>query len=422
MAGRIWIPPYKPLDVSTQAVPGGGYVMCFSDITAEAKARDELEAARAELEERVAQRTAELTAANASLARTTRDKSRFLAAASHDLVQPLHAARLFLSALDRTLVDHSLTGKINQSIAAAEQILRSLLDISRLEAAGIEPVAVPFSLRPMLRDVLDRFVPEATAKGLTLRLGAVEAVVEGDETMGRSIVQNLIANAVRYPQAGGVLVGVRRRGATTSIEAWDSGPGIPADDRKRIFAEFERLERGDDAGIGLGLAIVERTARLLGAPVSLRSEVGKGSRFSIALPLTDRPVRYVPTVASSPTGEQGASVLVVDDDPRVCEAMEAMLRARGHRPFVSRSAAAALEAVGPYDAALIDYQLGGDIDGLDLIAKLPVAACALGTAQRDPSVLRRADGAGVALLAKPLDPAALDDWFAAVLGKGRSRS
>ncbi|MFD1951845.1 PAS-domain containing protein [Sphingomonas arantia] len=395
-------------------MPGGGYVMCFSDVTAEAKARDVLESARIELEARVEQRTAELSAVNADLARATADKTRFLAAASHDLIQPLHAARLFTAALDRAVGGHPLAAKVDQSIVAAERLLRALLDISRLDSGGIVPVVRPFALRPLLREVLDGLAPRAAEKGITLRLACGDAVVASDGTMVRSIVQNLISNAVRYTARGGVVVGARRRGDGILIEVWDSGIGIPAADRQRIFGEFERLESGDDVGVGLGLAIVERTARLLGAPVTLTSQVGRGSRFAFTLPqAADAPVA-VPRAAPKRFA-RAATILVVDDDARVCEAMVAMLSARGHRVHVAGSAAAALAIGMPYDAALIDFHLGEEMDGLALIAALPAIPAALVTAEPGPALAQRAAACGVALLTKPLDPDAFDNWLAGAL-------
>ena len=395
-------------------MPGGGYVMCFSDVTAEARARDVLENARTELEARVEQRTAELSAVNADLARAMADKTRFLAAASHDLIQPLHAARLFTAALDRAVGGHALAAKVDQSIVAAERLLRALLDISRLDSGGIVPVVEPFALRPLLRDLLDGFAPRAAEKGLTLRLAAGDAVVASDATMVRSIVQNLIANAVSYTARGGVLVGARQRGGMVVIEVWDSGMGIPAADRQRIFGEFERLESGDDVGVGLGLAIVERTARLLGASVSLTSQVGRGSRFAFALPrATNAPVP-APPAQRTPVA-RAATILVVDDDARVCEAMDAMLTARGHHVLVAGSAQAALAVAKPYDVALIDFHLGGPTDGLALIAALPSIPAALVTAEPDPQLAPRAARHGIALLTKPLDPDAFDAWLAGAL-------
>jgi len=391
-------------------MPGGGYVMCFSDVTAEAEARAMLETARSELEARVAQRTAELSAVNADLARATADKTRFLAAASHDLIQPLHAARLFTAALDRELGGHPLAAKVDQSIVAAEQLLRALLDISRLDAGGIAPVVRPFALRAMVGDLLDGFAPQAAAKGLTLRLAPGDAVVASDATMVRSIVQNLVSNAVRYTERGGVVVGIRRRGGMAVVEIWDSGPGIPPEDRSRIFREFERLAQGDDVGVGLGLAIVDRTARLLGAPLALSSEVGRGSRFSLTLPIADAPAPSPPRLSRVTPVPTGRIILIVEDDARVCDAMAAMLRARGHCPVVARSAEEALAVTG-YDAALVDYHLGSGMDGLALIAAMEPGPAALVTAEPGPLLARRAAAAGVPLLAKPLDPAAFDAWL-----------
>ncbi len=396
-------------------MPRGGYVMCFSDVTAEAQARKLLETARIDLEARVAQRTAELSAVNADLARATADKTRFLAAASHDLIQPLHAARLFTAALDRELGGHPLAAKVDQSIVAAERLLRALLDISRLDAGGITPVVKPFALRPMLRDLIDGFDAQASDRGLRLGLASGDAVVASDATMVRSIVQNLVSNAIRYTARGGVLVGIRRRGAAVVIEVWDTGVGIPPEDRQRIFGEFERLDSGNDVGIGLGLAIVERTARLLGAELTLTSTVGRGSRFALTLPSA----KMAPPVVARPTARPvspaaGVRILIVDDDARVRDAMATMLRARGHAVVVAKDPAEAT-AAQPYDVALVDFHLG-DADGLALIAALPTCPAALVTADPDPALARRAAAQGVALLAKPLDPAALDTWLGAVVG------
>ena len=267
-------------------MPSGGYVMCFTDTTAEADALAAVERARDALEDRVAGRTAELVTANAALARATREKTRFLAAASHDLLQPLHAARLFTAALDRetgAAGETKLIGQIDRSIAAAENLLRTLLDISKLDSGGIVPQAVTFALRPLLAELIDGLTAQAFAKGIGLRLTEGDAVVSSDPVLLRSILQNLIGNAIRYTRSGGVLVGVRHRGANVRIDVIDSGPGIPPDKRAIIFREFERLDTGEDTGVGLGLAIVERTARLLDTPLGLVSRVGRGSRFSVTL-------------------------------------------------------------------------------------------------------------------------------------------
>lgn len=398
-------------------MPGGGYVMCFSDITAEAQALRAVETARAELERRVEARTRALSDANAALARATADKTRFLAAASHDLLQPLHAARLFTAALARGADDRArpLVERIDQSIAAADQLLRALLDISKLDAGGIVPVPTRFAVRALLHELVDSFADQARAKGLSLRLGAGDAVVATDRVLLRSIVQNLLGNAVRYTARGGVVIGVRRQGGLARIEVIDSGPGIAEDDRTRVFAEFERLATAEDAGLGLGLAIVARTASLLGAAVTLDSRVGRGSRFAVALPVapgtvTPEPVRAAP----EPIGS--LACLIVDDDPGVRTAMAALATSRGHGVRIAATVAQAVARVEGAAVAFVDHDLGGPVDGLALIAmlraKVPGLRAALVTADAGRALAEAAQAAGVAVLLKPLSGEAFDGWLA----------
>jgi signal transduction histidine kinase/Na+/proline symporter/CheY-like chemotaxis protein len=403
-------------------MPGGGYVMCFTDVTAEAEARAALEASRAQLEQRVAGRTADLSAANAALARATADKTRFLAAASHDLLQPLHAARLFSAALDRKLGEgeRPLLGRIDRSIDAAEQLLRTLLDISKLDAGGITPAPERFALRPLLAELADSFAPLAAEKGLRLRLGPGDAVVKTDRVLLRSIVQNFLANAVRYTHRGGILLGLRRAGRDVRIAVYDSGPGIPEADQARIFAEFERIAPRDEAGVGLGLAIVERTARLLGLPIAVASRPGHGSGFSITLPrVAER--RVATTVSgerSVADGDRPLRLLVADDDAAVCAAMGSFLAGLGDEVVVAREAAGALAAPGPFDAALLDLDLGTGMDGLALATtlreRMPGLPVAIVTASHGRDTAARAEAAGVTLFGKPADPARLTGWLVAV--------
>ena len=208
-------------------MPGGGYIMSFIDVTAERAAQDALAEANSGLETRVAKRTAELIEANAELERSalaleaarrqaetaTRDKTRFLAAASHDLLQPLHAARLFCAALsdDLTPTQRALAANIDKSLGAADQLRRSLLDISQLDAGGVRPRIERFDIGALIVELADEFRPSAEAKGLRLIAYPCAVEVETDATLLRSIVQNLLSNAIRYTQVGGVLVGCRKR-------------------------------------------------------------------------------------------------------------------------------------------------------------------------------------------------------------------
>jgi signal transduction histidine kinase/Na+/proline symporter/CheY-like chemotaxis protein len=399
-------------------MPDGGYVMCFTDITAEAEARDALVRARAELENRVVERTAELSEANEKLASAIADKTRFLAAASHDLLQPLHAARLFSAALQREVPDHAqqMLGRVDSSIAAANDLLRALLDISKLDAGGIVPHPTLFPVRRMLEELIESFEPLAAERGLTLRLGAGDALVEADRTLLRSIVQNFMSNAVRYTDKGGILVGVRRRGDKVRIEVFDTGPGIPPGKQRVIFREFERLGTNGEAGIGLGLAIVERTAPLVHGTVHLRSRPGRGSCFAVQLPLATGQVIVPELPVERITRAGGLRVLIVDDDLAICDAMASLLASRGHESVAMQSPLDALDLPGDFDVALVDFTLGDTMDGIDLADRLqahrPALRIALITADQSAGMRSRAAARCLPILPKPLAPNELDDWLA----------
>lgn len=399
-------------------MPRGGYVMSFTDVTAEEHALAELERARTELEMRVEERTRALRAANIALARADAEKTRFLAAASHDLLQPLHAARLFSAALARDLPKENagLLERLDRSIQSADMMLRALLDISKLDAGGVSPEQRPFALRPLLAELVDTMGPLAREKGLELRLGPGDATVRSDEGLLRSVVQNFLSNAIRYTATGGVIVGVRRRDGYARIDVIDTGPGIPENKRTVIFREFERLPNSVEGGIGLGLAIVDRIARLLGGFVSLNSVVGRGSRFSIALPLAEAAV--ISVLPAQPLRAEGAtaqSILVVDDDPTNCAALSSWLSALGHEVATASSPEAALAQDQGFDIALIDMDLGADMDGLSLIEALrrrsPRSRYALVTASREQDYAARAAAMGVPVLRKPVEPAELERWL-----------
>jgi len=394
-------------------MPGGGYVMSFSDITDDARVRSELERTLAELESRVADRTRELSEANQRLARATRDKTRFLAAASHDLLQPLHAARLFTAALERdpALPSVEPVKRIERAIVAAEELLRALLDISKLDAGGVQPKCETFALGPFISDIVEVVRPLAGAKGLELRVATLAGTVHTDPALLRSVVQNFLVNAVRYTPEGGVLVGVRQRGGELRIDVVDTGVGIPEDQREAIFAEFTRVGEVEAEGLGLGLAIADRIVRLLGGWIELASRVGRGSRFSVALPRHQgaAPVMTPAPAAGVPDGP--LTVLVVDNDPAIVEATSALLAAMGHRPRGAATIAQGLERAAGVDLVLADYRLDRGENGLDLVAALrrerPGLACAMITADADAELADRAAALGVAVLAKPVPPAAI---------------
>lgn len=404
-------------------MPDGGYVMCFTDATLEAETRDALERARADLENRVASRTAELSDANERLASAMADKTRFLAAASHDLLQPLHAARLFSAALQRDVPEHAKVtlNRVDRSIEAANDLLRALLDISKLDAGGIVPHPTRFSLRRMLEELVESFEPLAAERGLFLRLGPCDAVVEADRILLRSIVQNFMSNAVRYTEKGGILVGVRRRRGDLGeikarIEVYDTGPGIAPDKQRVIFREFERLGTNNEAGIGLGLAIVERTAPLVQGRIDLRSQLGRGSCFSLELPALASSMVVEEPVAERVAVSAAMRLLIVDDDAAICAAMSSLLVSRGHEVIACQDPLAALEQAGHFDAALVDFNLNAGMDGIELAEKLraqrPGLRVALITADQSVGMRQRAAVIRLPVLEKPLAPARLDEWLA----------
>lgn len=402
-------------------MPSGGYVMCFTDVTAEAQALAALERARSELEGRVGERTRALSAANEALAKADAEKTRFLAAASHDLLQPLHAARLFSAALRRDLSDtqRPVLDRLDRSIGSAESLLRALLDISRLDAGGVTAEHQPVQIRPLLAELVETMGPLARERGFDLRLGPGDAMVETDPGLLRSIVQNFLSNAIRYTARGGILVGVRRRGSTARIDVIDTGPGIPDDKRDAIFREFERLPDAAEGGVGLGLAIVERTARVLGATVSLASRLGHGSRFSIALP---RAAGLLAPPASPPATHAPhalaarLTILAVDDDPANRDALRSFLESLGHAVVTAAGPDQALELGDGFTVALVDFDLGDGPDGLALIERLRIARpqvrYALVTAAAPGVWSARARLLGVPVLRKPVAIEALQAFLA----------
>jgi Na+/proline symporter/signal transduction histidine kinase len=399
-------------------MPSGGYVMCFTDVTVEARALAEVKKARTLLETRVNERTSELHAANLALAKADGEKTRFLAAASHDLLQPLHAAKLFAAALRResSEAQKALLGKLDRSIDSGEALLRALLDISKLDAGGISPTISVIHLRPLLLELVEVMSPLAREKDLDIRIGPSDAIVESDAGLLRSIIQNLLSNAIRYTHKGGIIVGIRHRGDTARIDVIDTGPGIAKDKYSLVFREFERLTNAGEGGIGLGLAIVERTARLLGARISLRSRVGRGSRFSISIDRSRQQVSHLQARRPSTTyGTKGYSILVIDDDPSNCDALKNYLMSCRHNVIVATDPDQALALDTVFDVALVDFNLGGTVDGLTLIDQLmsrqPLLRAALITAAWPEDYGDRAQALNIPVFRKPLSVEALNDWL-----------
>ncbi|MGF7173747.1 ATP-binding protein [Azospirillum doebereinerae] len=255
-----------------------------------ARMTEAIERANATLEQQVRERTAELHAAKTAAEQAHRAKSRFLAHASHDLHQPLQAIGMFTGMLERqsqTAKAAALLTDLKAAQRSMRDLLNAILEISKLESGVVSPKPADLALSPLLDQLEAEFAGLAEAKGLRLRAVPTGVTVRSDPALLERIVRNLIANAIRYTEEGGVLVGCRRRGGRLWIEVYDTGRGIAETDRRRIFEEFVQLDRPDrdrSEGIGLGLAIVERLARLLGHPVAVRSVEGKGTVFSVCVP------------------------------------------------------------------------------------------------------------------------------------------
>ncbi|MGB5081660.1 MAG: hybrid sensor histidine kinase/response regulator [Burkholderiales bacterium] len=367
---------------------------------------------------------AELTAKKEEAERANVAKSRFLAAASHDLRQPLHALSLLASALTGK-VQHPETrqvvDEINLSVESLESLFNALLDISKLDAGVVVAERTDHAVQVLFEKLQREYAAEAHAKGLRLRLMPSRMVLYSDPTLMERILRNLISNAMRYTDAGGVVVGCRRRGENVRIEVWDSGPGIAPLQHREIFQEFYQIgnpERDRRKGLGLGLAIVDRLARLLGHTIELRSVVGRGSVFAVTLPRSHRTPAVPPAAGRTEAGIDltGACVVVVDDEPAVLNGMGAILRDWGCRPILADSVEAALAQLPPAgpppDAIIADYRLRAEQTGVQAIARIQSVwnarvPAAIVTGDTAPDRLREAQASGYRLLHKPVRPAIL---------------
>jgi signal transduction histidine kinase/ActR/RegA family two-component response regulator len=373
-----------------------------------------LDALRAQTEVAVAARAA---AEAASLA-----KSQFLAAASHDLRQPLYALGLFsgtLQSLDLKPDAREIVGHVKTNLDALEGLFSGLLDISRLEA-GVIAIKPETIATDTLFDRLDHYLrPIATEHGLDLRYRSDGSAVRSDPALLEQILINLGSNALRNTLRGGVLIAARRRGGVVRLEVWDTGIGIAATDLERIFDDFIQVgnpERNRRKGMGLGLAIAARSARLLDAQIDVRSQLGRGSVFHLHQPLADGAVaRQEELVAEVGDPIAGLRILVIDDDPEVRDAIAMLLRQWGIEVDVVADADAALDRIGDgadYAVILTDYRLPGPATGLDLVGQLEARAgrplnCCIVTGDLDASVIAAAAARGVPLIHKPLQPARL---------------
>jgi PAS domain S-box-containing protein len=367
----------------------------------------------------------------------TNARTRFFAAASHDLRQPLHAISLYLPLLLKRMEkseNREMLGAIQNSCNAMRSLLDSLLDISRLDAGVIEPENSAIPLLEIFDQLGMEFAPQASTKGLELRVVPADYWVRSDPALLERVLRNLLTNAIRYTAKGKILLGARRTGSSVRIEVWDTGIGIDHDTLDHIFEEFyqaDNPERDRSRGLGLGLAIIERLATLLEHKLGVRSWPGKGSVFDITLPLTEEPsaTDYHERHASQPAGNlQGRLALLIDDDPIILEGTEAMLEDWGCHVITATSISDAVETVRDTgivpDVIMADLRLRGAETGLDAVAALnkilarPVPAIIV-TGDTDPNRIKQASASGLAILHKPVEPA---DLHSAILAAIRGAS
>lgn len=379
----------------------------------------QLRFANTELLARLREETDKAVQAHQEVVEAHLAKSKFLAAASHDLRQPIHALGLFLAVLEGT----PLTSQQTQLLASAQSVneassemLNTLLDFSRIEAGVVDVQSSAFALQPLLNKLENEFAPQANAKNLVYRARDSSVVLQSDPTLVELILRNLISNAIRYTDRGGMLMACRRRGAFCSIEVWDTGIGIPAHQHKDIFREFHQLgnsERDRRKGLGLGLAIVDGLSRSLGLHISLDSRPGRGSVFRLRVPLAQAHAlpQTTHSIASGQQAQRPLLLLVLEDDESVRLGMCQLLRQFGWECLPAETLEEALALVEQHrpDLFISDYRLRGHLTGVDAIAAVrarlgrPLPALLI-TGDTDPERLRDAHASKVQLLHKPVVP------------------
>jgi len=378
-----------------------------------------------------------LRVAKADAERADRAKSRFLAAASHDLRQPLQAVGMFVAALARSPLDKASRGildSIRDCLDASSELLEDLVDISRLDAGVVVPDFTDVAVADIFELLEKSFQREAEAGKTELRFVPRSLFVQADHSMLVRILQNLVSNALRYTEQGRVLVGCRTRDGAAIFEVWDNGIGIAPEEREHIFEEFYQVDnpaRDRKRGAGLGLAIVRRQAALMGTSITVRSQPGKGSVFSIALRLSDcqesetrpEPLFPAPTI-------KGRTIAVIDDEQLQLTALQSFLGVCEAEVIAARSASEMLskleDAETPPELVVADYRLDSNMTGVAAISAVRFKIgrsipAILVTGDTEPKRIAEAEASGCRLLHKPVDPASLATAIAQLLAEDGSR-
>ncbi|MGJ8678916.1 PAS domain-containing hybrid sensor histidine kinase/response regulator [Paraglaciecola sp.] len=428
----------KMIEMVGNPLPGGGFVTSFSDITSHIEIQEALKDANIDLENRVKIRGEQVQAINAELhdeiarrveleqelinarqnaERANADKTRFLALASHDILQPLNAAKLYLSALDEVSMQddvRNMINKLGESVSSSEALIATLLDIARLDQGDLKPVKGPHSVIKILSPLIHEFSMQAQSKGLKFSSRIADVWVDTDKTYLYRIVQNLLSNAVKYTDTGGILLSVRARQNSVVIQVWDTGVGISETEQQHIFGDFYRVDGSKQRGAGLGLGVVSRLSEKLGSPLTMKSELRRGSCFTLTLAMVPALSPEPEVLAKTYTGLAGLEVLCVDDKIENLDAMQTLLNKWKLICFQASSADEAQQKFDQNqpDVLLVDYHLGNGINGLELISQLRTQAgkeipAALVTASQDEEIKKQCAATTIGYLSKPIKPAKL---------------
>lgn len=427
---RYMLRSYVPNRLASGEVVG--IFVLIRDITERRRSAEALHQAYQNLEVRVRERTAELSKAKQQAEQANLSKTKFLAAVSHDLLQPLNAARLFTSALlEQSSANPALVRNVSNSLDDVENLLGTLVDISKLDAGVIKADLASFAVSDLLDNLAAEFAHAAASAGLRMAYVPCGLSVHSDIQLLARILRNLLSNAIRYTPRGRVLLGCRRRAKALSIEVWDTGIGIAQERREEVFEEFRRgdAQRPDqDRGLGLGLAIVDKIAGILGHRLQLRSVPGKGSVFTVEVPCSlQAPRRLAEPDLSEPLRErlEGARIWVLDNDAAICAGMRTLLEQWGCEVVTALSEQDLARQVAcnsaEADLLIADYHLDNGRNGVDAVAAInaqrpvPLAALMI-TANYSNELKQQVRERGHTLMHKPVRPMKLKAAISHLLG------
>ena len=417
----------RVLEMQGNPLPGGGFVTTYTDVSAFIDTQQQLEQRVAERTAALQQLNQQLQSAQQKIEQSTQAKTRFFAAASHDLMQPFNASALFASLLRDKQTEpelKQLSQNLINSLNSAEELLGAILELTKLDSGVIRATPQAIALSSVLDDLARDASVLAEEKGLQFQYRRSNAVVKTDRKLLKRVVQNLLANAIRYTQSGKVLLGVKRRGGLIHICVLDTGCGIAAEDQQRIFAEFQQGPQQDQRGLGLGLAIANRISTILGHQLAVNSVVGVGSCFSVAVAKTNSSAMIQPRLPSDISASfSNKAVLLLDNEPQLRTAVAELLRSWQIRVVAVGQPAEALSALQQGfkpDALLFDYHLDNGATGVEVAKQLTehfavTVPVIIHSADHSEQIRETALSAGYYFLLKPLKPAALKRLFSRLL-------